>query len=217
MAKFLAGPPDFAMKRQLAALLFAWVGFAGPARAEVPPKIFLVDMARLLQSYYKTSEYALRWLGEEQKIRGNLDVLNKQRGALDDEYKLLQQQMQNSALSPAARALAQKEADSKMVLLTAKQKEIRAYTQESTNTLAALRQKDRASLLAEISVVASEIARSRRASLLIDKSSRSLLGGPLVLHSESGSDISDEVLEAINRPHAAKLGEKSSPAAGKTP
>lgn len=198
--------------------------FALTARAEPAVKILVVDMAKLYDTHYKTQEQNNKLQADKAKAEEEVEKMNKEGNALVDEYKNLQEQSTNAALTADAKSKAQNDAQKKLEEIQAKQNEIRTFIQNSTQSLQQRLQTFRSMMLEEISRTATEVAKRHGATILLDKSGPSLIGISNLLYTDPGFDITDEVQKEINKDRpagvpapAASTSEQSSAAPATSP
>ena len=161
--------------RSLVALL-AVSAFALVARAEPAVKILVVDMAKLYDNHYKTLEQNAKLQADKAKAEEEVDKMNKEGNALVEEYKNLQDQSGNAALTPDAKSKAQDAAQKKLEEIQAKQNEIRSFIKQSGQTLNQRLQTFRSVMLEEITKIASDVGKRKGATILLDKAGPSLIG-----------------------------------------
>jgi outer membrane protein len=142
--------------------------------------------------------------------------MNKEGNALVEEYKNLQEQSTNAALTAEAKSKAQNDAQKKLEEIQAKQNEIRTFIQNSTQSLQQRLQTFRSLMLEEISKVATDVAKRHGATLLLDKAGPSLIGISNVIYSDSSMDITDEVQAEINKSRPAGAAAPASSGSGST-
>lgn len=204
--------------RSLVALL-AVSAFALVARAEPAVKILVVDMAKLYDNHYKTLEQNAKLQADKAKAEEEVDKMNKEGNALVDEYKNLQDQSTNAALTPEAKSKAQNDAQKKLEEIQAKQNEIRTFIQQSGQTLNQRLQTFRSVMLEEITKIATDVAKRRGATILLDKAGPSLIGISNIVYIDNGFEITDDVMKEINKdrpanaPTAPAAPSSSAPAA----
>lgn len=185
--------------RSLVAVL-AVGAFALAARAETAPvKIMVVDMAKLYDNHYKTLEQNAKLTADKQKAEQQVEELNKEGNQLVEQYKSLEEQSNNPALTAEAKSKAANDAKTKMQQIQAKEQEIRSFIQNSSQSLNQRLQNFRSLMLEEISKVATEVAKRHGATLLFDKAGPSLIGISNVIYSDPSYDITDEVMAEINK------------------
>ncbi|HVU36132.1 MAG TPA: OmpH family outer membrane protein [Opitutaceae bacterium] len=177
--------------------------FALAARAEPAVKILVVDMAKLYDNHYKTLEQNAKLQADQEKAKQEVDQMNKEGNALVEEYKNLQEQSTNAALTAEAKSKAQNDAQKKLEEIQAKQNEIRTFIQNSGQTLNQRLQTFRSLMLEEIGKVATEVAKRHGATILLDKSGPSLIGISNLIYSDPAYDITDEVMTEINKTRPA--------------
>lgn len=187
---------------------------AGVGRAQPALKIAVVDMAKLYDNHYKTEEQNAKLRADEQKAQEELDRLNKEGNALVNEYKELVDQSNNPTATAEAKSKAQGQAQQKLEEIQKKQNEVGSFKANIQRSLQQRLQTFRNVILEEIGKVATDVAKRRGATLLLDKAGPSLIGVPAVLYADSGYEITDDVMKEINkdRPAAAAV-----PAAGTAP
>lgn len=189
------------------------------ARAEAPVKILVVDMAKLYDNHYKTLEQNAKLQADKQQAEDYVDKMNKEGNALVDEYKNLEEQSTNAALTAEAKAKAQNDAQKKMAEIQQKQNEIRTFVQNTGQTLNQRLQTFRSMMLEDITKVASEVAKRHGATVLLDKSGPTMIGISSLVYSDPSFEITDEVMTEINKdrpagaPTAAPAAPSSSPSA----
>jgi outer membrane protein len=221
------------MKNSLKSLL-ALVAFGAAtlaAHAQPAVKVLVVDMAKLYDNHYKTLEQNAKIQSDDQKAQEEVDKMNKEGNALVEEYKTLNDQSNNPALSNDAKTKAQNDAQKKLEQIQAKQNEVRAFIQNTRNSLQQRLQTFRSLMLEEISKVASDVAKRKGATLLLDKAGPSLIGVSNIIYSDAAYEITDDVMAEINKSRpagaptappaaaaapAAKAAPASAPAAGNT-
>jgi outer membrane protein len=184
------------------------------ARAEPAVKILVVDMAKLYDSHYKTQEQNNKLQADKARAEEEVEKMNKEGNALVEEYKNLQEQSSNAALTPEAKSKAQMDAQKKYDEIQAKRNEISSFIQQSSQSLQQRLQTFRSLMLEEISKVATDVAKRRGATILIDKAGPSLIGISNVIYSDPGFDITDDVLKEINKDRPAGAAAPAPAASG---
>jgi outer membrane protein len=191
------------------------------AYAQPAPKIYIVDMAKLYDTHYKTLEQNAKIQADDQKAQEEVEKMNKEGNALVEEYKSLNDQSNNPTLSAEAKGKAQDAAQKKLEQIQTKQREVQTFIQNTRNSLGQRLNTFRSLMLEEISKVATDVAKRKGATLLIDKAGPSGIGiSPIVYH-DTAYEITEDVMKEINKdrpvgaPTAPPTGaEKSAPAAG---
>ena len=180
--------------------------------AQPAVKLVVVDMAKAYDSYYKSEEGNAKLRDAEQKAQEQVEELNKQGQALVDEYKELMEQSKNTVLTAEARAKAEGEAQKKLQDIQRKQGEVQTFT---TNTQRSLQQRNKIQqslLLEEIGKVATDLAKRKGATMVIDKSGPSLLGIPNIVYFDPAYDITEEVVKEVNKDRPAAPVAPATPA-----
>ena len=182
------------------------------AQAQPAPKIVVVDMARIFDTHYETQAEKVKLDDATKKAQEQLDQMTKDVDALVAQFKELDEQAKNPVSTPDAKAKAQADAQKKGQETQAKINDRSKFASDSRAVLQDRIQKFRSLMLEEISKVVVTVAKRKGATLVLDKSGPSLLGIPAVVYSDSGYDITDDVIAEINQNRPA-----GTPAASASP
>jgi outer membrane protein len=170
------------------------------AQAQPAPKIFVVDMAKLLESHYKTEEQMAKLRADEQKAQVELERLNKEGNALVEQYKEFVEKANNNPLaSNDAKAKAEQEAQAKLEEIEKKKQEIQVFKNNVERQLAQRLRSFREIILEEISKAATDLAKSKGATVVVDKSGPSGIGISNFIYLDASYEITDEVLKEVNK------------------
>jgi outer membrane protein len=193
------------MKNSLKSLiaLAAFGAAAVAAHAQPAVKLMVVDMAKLYDNHYKTLEQNAKIQSDDQKAQEEVDKMNKEGNSLVEEYKNLNDQANSSALSAEKKTQAQNEAQKKLEQIQAKQNEVRTFIQNTRNSLQQRLQTFRSLMLEEIGKVATEVAKRKGATLLVDKAGPSLIGVSNIIYADAAYEITDDVMAEINKSRPA--------------
>lgn len=193
------------MKKSIRTLVafLALSALALTARAEPALKILVVDLGKIYDNHYKTQEQTNKLNADKAKAEEEVEKMNKEGNALVEEYKNLQEQSTNAALTTEAKSKAQNDAQKKLEEIQAKQNEIRTFIQNSSQSLQQRMQTFKSLLLEEITKTATDIAKRHGATILLDKFGPSLIGVSNVVYSDPSYDITDEVMKELNKDRPA--------------
>jgi len=192
-----------------AALALSAVGVS----AQPAPKLLVVDMAKLYDSHYKTEEQNSKLRADEQKAQEEIEKMNKDGNVLVDEYKGLSDQSNNPALTADAKAKSQNEAQKKLEEIQRKKNEISTFAQNTQRSLQQRLQTFRSLMLEEISKIATDVAKRKGATLLLDKAGPTLIGVSNVIYADAAYEITDEVMKEINKDRPASAPASAAPVA----
>src|ERR1044071_4114268 len=201
-------------------ILYALAAFGAAtvaAHAQPAFKLLVVDMEKLYNAHYKTIEQNTKLQADNQKADEEVAKLNTEGNALVEEYKSLNEQATNNpALTAEAKAKAASDAQKKLEAIQAKQNEVRTFINNTRNQLQTRMGTFRSLMLEEISKTATDIAKKKGASLLIDKYGPTMIGISNVIYADASYDITDEVLKEINkdRPANAPTAPAATPSSG---
>ena len=199
------------LKPLIALLAFGLVTAVGSAQSL---KVGVVDMARLFDAHYKTAEKNLVFQDEQERVKAEIQRLNDEGLALQEEAQGMAEQLNNPVLSDDAKAEIQGQAQAKVQEMQRKQQEMNTLVNNSSESLKQRIMNFRTLLMDEISKVATDVAKRQGITMLFDKSGPSLLGMPAVLFADDSLEITDEVLAEINKnkPAGAPAGPVEGPA-----
>jgi len=178
--------------------------------AQPAVKLVVVDMAKVYDNHYKTEEANAKFRDAEQKAQEQVEELNKQGQTLVDEYKELIEQSKNTLLTAEARSKAEADGQKKLEDIQRKQGEVQQFRQNTQRSLQQRIKTHRDLLLEEIGKIVTEIAKKNGATLVLDKSGPTLFGIPSVLYADAAYDITETVLQEVNK-------DRPAPAAAATP
>lgn len=204
--------------RTLCALL-AFGAASLAAHAEPTFKLLVVDMAKLYDSHYKTIEQNAKLQSDDKQANEEVVKMNTEGNALVEEYKALNEQANNPALTAEAKSKAQTDAQKKLEAIQQKQREVQTFVQNTQRSLQTRLQNFRSLMLEEISKIAIDVAKRKGATLVLDKAGPTLIGVSSVLYYDAGYDITDEVAKEIakDRPASATTAPAAPANSGETP
>lgn len=179
----------------LAALMLG----ASALQAQPALKLVVVDMAKVYDTHYKTEEANVKFNDAAQRAREQLDLLNKQIQTAAEEFEALVQESRSTVLSEQARTQATANAQKKNEDLRRLSAEAQNFRDTTQRTLQQRAKNHRDLIMDEIMKVVNDIARAKGATLVLDKSGPSVFGVPVVLASDPGYDITEEVVKEVNK------------------
>jgi outer membrane protein len=193
------------MKNSIKSLvaITAFAALALGSYAQPAVKILVVDMAKLYDTHYKTLEQNAKIQADDQKAQEEVEKMNKEGNSLVEEYKTLNDQSNNPALSAEAKGKAQDAAQKKLEAIQTKQREVQTFIQNTRNTLGQRLNTFRSLMLEEISKVAADVAKRKGATLLFDKAGPTAIGISNVIYADAGFDITDDVMKEVNKDRPA--------------
>jgi outer membrane protein len=174
----------------MAVLSVCTLGFAQPA-----PKIFVVDMAKVFQGHYKTEEQQTKLSSDQKKAVEELERLDKEIRTMAEKFKEQKEQMENPALTNEARERAKTDAQKTVEEIQGKQREGNDFRANAERSFQQRIGNFRAVLIEEISKIATDIAKKKGGTVLLDKGS--------LIYSEPAYEITDEVMAEINKTRPA--------------
>ena len=185
----------------MAAFSVSSLVFAQPA-----PKVFVLDMAKVFEGHYETEEQQTKLKSDQKKAVEELERLEKEIRTMADKFKEQKEQMDNPALTDDARERAKADAQKTMEEIQGKQREGQDFRMTAERTFQQRIGNFRAVLVEKISKVATDVAKRKGGTLLLDKGS--------MIYSDPAYEITDEVIAEINktRPAGTATGSTAAPA-----
>jgi outer membrane protein len=169
-------------------------------------KVVVVDMARVYDTHYKTEEANAKFNDAAQRAQEQLDQLNKQLQAAAEEYKQLMEDARSTIRNQQSRDKAEADANAKRNEIERMQNDAQNFRANTQRSLQQRAKNHRDIIMDEIMKVVDDTARARGATLVLDKSGPSVFGVPVVLYSDAGYDITDEVVREVNKDRPAGSG-----------
>lgn len=181
------------------------------AHAQAAPKIAVVDMEKIFNSHYETIAEQAKLKADSQKAQADLDQMRKDAQDLYNQAKEAADQMNNPTATPDAKAKAQSDAQQKQQLLQQKVNDMNQFKQNAQQTIQQRIMQFRSMLLDQISQVVIAIAKQDGDTLVIDKSGPTAAGIPAVIYSDPSYDITQQVMDQINKNRPAGTESESMP------
>lgn len=181
-----------------AATLFVLAVFAGTADAAVQ-KIATVDLERIFRNYYRTKIIDQNF-AEQGKVYRNYIARQAEILRRDEElYRQKRDSALNVALSPAERQRRMQEAEALERALKMRRAELERYAADRAKVMKETADRERKKVLDEIRAEVRRRAALEGYTLVLDISGRSLNDVPFVLYSTDTIDITEKVLNELNR------------------
>jgi outer membrane protein len=177
------------------------------ATAQTAPKIAVVDMAKVFEGHYKTQEQTEKLKADEAKVQEEVAKIMKDGQASAEKFKELDEQAKNPVLIAEARKAAQEEAMKQLEEVRKKEQQFADYRNEMNRSFQQRISTFQQMMFGEISKVASDVAKKKGATILIEKKA--------TIYSDPSYDITEEVLAEVNKGRPTVTA-PAAPAATKT-
>lgn len=179
--------------------VIAAFAFVSTAHADAPVRIVTADMAYLYENYHSTQEAQARFQSSIERAQRQTQAMMEEGQAMVEEYQEVIERTNNPALSEEARMEAQERAREMVEAIQQKERELQQFQNNTRRSLEQRQRSHRELMMEEIRDVLMAEAQKREASLVFDTSGASALGIPSVIYADPSYDITDIVLEEINR------------------
>jgi outer membrane protein len=190
----------------------AFVAAALFANAQAP-KVAVVDMEKLFNSHYATAAEQAKLKANGDKAQQELDAMIKERDDLVNKYKASLEQANNPLTTGDAKTQAQAATQKIGQEAQAKVNDIQKFANDARTSMQQQFSNFRGLLVDEISKLATRIAKEKGATLVLDKSSISGAGVPVMLYSDPSYDITADVQAEIAKNKPADMPAGAAPSA----
>ena len=186
------------MKRILAALVLALtLTTAGAHAAEL--KIAVIDMQKAFQEYEKTKTIEIKLNQQMEVFKEYSSQLNQQYQNLRKQYESARDDSQNIAYSAAERENRRQKAQQLYESLKLKEQEMTSYTESRKTQIRDMYTKLRGEVVDEIRKAVHNKAVLEGYTIVLDQSGESLNDVGFVIYVQPGLDITDEIIQDLNR------------------
>ncbi len=184
----------------LPALLVA--ASAAPAAAQSAGRTGYVRLEHLFREYYKTKLADAQLREQVEEIRTEREGLVRDFEGLQTRFNEARQQAAQIELSQEVRDQKRTEAETLLGEIRAFQERMQGYDQEKQQAINEQRLRMRNRLLGEIQEHIRDYARRNGFSAVIDASARAANGVEIYQYFDPGADITEQMLDILNRGQA---------------
>ena len=185
------------MKRIIAALMLALTMTAGVCAAEL--KIAVIDMQKAFQEYEKTKTIEIKLNQQMEVFKEYSNQLNQQYQNLRKQYESARDDSQNIAFSGAERENKRQKAQQLYESLKLKEQEMTSYTESRKTQIRDMYTKLRGEVVEEIRKAVHNKAVLEGYTIVLDQSGESLNDVGFVVYIQPGLDITDSIIQDLNR------------------
>ena len=185
------------MKRILAALMLALTMTAGLRAAEL--KIAVIDMQKAFQEYEKTKTIEIKLNQQMEVFKEYSSQLNQQYQNLRKQYESARDDSQNIAYSSAERENKRQKAQQLYESLKLKEQEMTSYSESRKTQIRDMYTKLRGEVVDEIRKAVHNKAVLEGYTIVLDQSGESLNDVGFVIYVQPGLDITDAIIQDLNR------------------
>ena len=162
-------------------------------------KIAVVDTQKVLKEYEKTKMLEIK-LKQQNDVFGEYsDQLEAQLMSLKTEYDSALADSQNVVYSAEVREVRRLKALEVKESMARQEQELRSYNEDSIIRLREMLERMRGDIIKDIQKAAQNIAVIEGYTLVLDKSEDPLRGISFVLYAQSNLDITEKVIQNLNR------------------
>ncbi len=168
-------------------------------RAQATGRTVFLDLERVFSSFNKTQAADAQLKRQAEEFNEERRKMIAELQAMDEEHTTLREEALNEALSPQVRQARETDAEEKLAELRAKEDQIRRFDELRTKQLEDQGRRMRRNIVEEVRTRITEYSRDQGYVAVIDASGQSLNGVPNVLYFDPRHDITDEVIDLLNR------------------
>jgi Skp family chaperone for outer membrane proteins len=197
------------MKNSAKSLLCAALALAGAASLPAQPatKIVVLDLQQIFDEYYETPGQRERIKGFEDELKKDLEKINTDLNDLGKQYQDLVAKVNGDpTITAAAKADAETRARDLLARVQGKQKEGQQLVSTAQERSARSFENYKENAIKTITAAATEVAKQKGATVLIDKSPNTTYRTSTFLWLDPAyEDITDTVLKKLNTGHEAEV------------
>lgn len=162
-------------------------------------KIVTVNIEKLFNSYYKTSQVENIIKKQAQVYQDYLNKKLESVKAIDKKFRVQLDKAQNVTISSADRSAAAKEAEKLSNEIRVIRKEMEVYSNEKRKEMGNMTMRKRQELMQEITACVRKTAEGLGADFVFDVSGRTAHQIPAVIYAKPSTDITNQVLQILNK------------------
>lgn len=162
-------------------------------------KIVTVNIEKLFNSYYKTSQVENIIKKQSQVYQNYLNKKLESVKAIDKKFRVQLDKAQNVTISADERTNAAKEAEKLSSEIRVIRTEMQAYSTEKRKEMANLTMRKRQELMQEITACVRKVAEGLAADFVLDVSGQTAHRIPAVIYAKPSTDITNQVLQILNK------------------
>ncbi len=171
-------------------------GLCAPALAQT--KVGVIDLQKVFVGYWKTQKANAQITDRVTDFVKKRDEMMASYRAAGEEYKKLQASAKDQALGVEEREKRQRQLDAKLKELQESEVNYKQFERSMNETLNTLKDRMRASVLAEIQEVVARQAKAAGYNLVFDIKADSHNLTPILLYNNGENDLSASVLKELN-------------------
>ena len=182
----------------------ALLGLSSATSRAEGESIAFIDLDRVFNEYHKTKVADTQLKDQADEFKQEHQKMVDDLKALQDEFTALRDEAQNTALSEDAQNDKRMAAEEKLVEVREKESNIRSFDESRQKQLDEQSRRMRKHIVEEIQVVIKKYAEGQNFTAVVDSSGDSLNGVPVILYTQPKLDITDEIVDQINKDQSSE-------------
>ena len=167
--------------------------------------IVVVDLNRVFEEYHRTRQMEQQFQARVQEFQAERERKQQEFQEKQQAFQRLRQESAQQELDEPTRQTLAEQAAAMLNDLQQSEQNIRQEIQNSQQQLEAQGLRMRRRILDEIQEKVNEMAAERNWDLVLDRAAISGNGTPVVLHAATTLDVSNEILQSLNRAFETEL------------
>jgi len=180
-------------------MMAAWLAASLAGAQERRAGVVFVNLDRCFNEYYKTRVADAQLKAQAREFEEELKSIAGELERLQGEFNSLREESLNSALSDEVRAAKRAAAEEKVLAIREQEGRVQSFRERRSKQLEEQSRRMRRGLVGEIKEVIQKYARERGLTAVLDSSGTTFNGVEAVLYVDPRSDITDEILQELNK------------------
>jgi Skp family chaperone for outer membrane proteins len=162
-------------------------------------RIVFVDMNILFEKYHKTERADAQLQEQAETLNVEYEQMLEDLEALRESFNKLRDEAQDMALSKETRERKKANAEDKLLEISQEEQRLQRFRETRSKQLNNQQRRMRDQIVREIREIMETYAKQQGYSAILDLSGESMNGVEIILYSDGSQDITDEVLEELNK------------------
>jgi len=178
-------------------VLLGWLG-AGPAFAQAQGRLATVNLVEVFDKYWKTKQAKLALADSKTELKKELDTMNESHKKLIDQYKKLQADANDQAVSSEEREKRRKALEPRLKELRESEESLKQFVGRGDAELEQKTKRMMESVITDIRGAVAGRAKAGGYAFVFDSSAKSLAQTEILLFSSAESDLTESVVRELN-------------------
>lgn len=187
------------MRRLILILYLLLIGLTALPAAAQSGKILFINMEKALEGYHRHESNKAGLQEKAAKFGAEKKALVDEYTSLDDDYKAAREEARDPTYSRERQDLALERAERALISKQGLEGKIRKLEVDRNRQFEEELRRVRGNLMRDVSEAVRNYAQENAVAAIFDTSAVSILGGPMIPYADSTVDITDAIIERLNR------------------